>query len=226
MLFSWPLLVAFTTLLVLYCISHSTHALPFDGNLISENSNSLSNSLKSHNMDLLIDPIHQAEYEDEELESKIVARSIFDMVLRTPPPPTSSYTRSTDPVAVVDQEFLLDTLRELTKEGVLLGPGANRPRRAGGNNNRRKPKTPTSVTTAQNTQEPITTITTELPLETTSNPESKKRHNLEDLLPSRNGHVEDFGILQYVQQVVLFKSKLVEVKLLAAMESPKVTVFP
>ncbi|CAL8141457.1 unnamed protein product [Orchesella dallaii] len=193
MMFQYPILVAFTTFLILCFIPYPTHALPFVESLtISGDRDSLSNSHRSHNVDLLIDPIHQAEYGDEELESKkVVAKSVFDMVLRTPPPPTSSYTRcppgtqspfeggpcitkSTDPVAFVDQSFLLDTLRGLTKDGVLLGGGSTRTRRPGGNNRRRPlgrpkiPLTPASITTATTTtQQPITTTITEIPPETT-----------------------------------------------------------
>ncbi|CAL8135821.1 unnamed protein product [Orchesella dallaii] len=158
MLFSYPLLallVVFNTFLTLTFIPFPTHALPFDETLIPiSNSDSLDNSHSfSHNKDFIIDPIQQAEYGDEELESKkVVPKSIFDMVLRTPTPPTSSkcppgtqnafeggkcIKKRTEPVAYVDHSFLLDTLRGLTKDGVLLGGGATRTRRPGGNNRRR-----------------------------------------------------------------------------------------
>lgn len=158
-----------STLLLVTCIPPS-HSLPF-GSLSSD-----SGSHRSQ-VDLLIDPIHQAEYGDyDPLENTRVVKSVFDMVLRTPPPPTSSSSRcppgtqspfdggpcikkSTDPVALVDQSFLLDTLRGLAKKGDLLG-GPQKPRRPGssGNNRRRPSGRPGSRTTSTTTSPPSTTM--------------------------------------------------------------------
>lgn len=159
-----------SSLMFFQCLS-PVYSLPFE----SRGSHSVvgggSGGSQRSQLDLLLDPVHQAEFgDDEPLESKrVVAKSVFDMVLRTPAPPTTSTSRcppgtqspfeggpcikkSTDPVALVDQSFLLDTLRGLHKDGALFStPGGprtkkRRPGRPGGSRTTTTP-TPTTTTT-------------------------------------------------------------------------------
>ncbi len=172
------LFILASALLFFLCIT-PIHSLPFDGRRSLSSSGIGGGGSSSHrsHMDLLIDPIHQAEYgDDDPFENKRIVKSVFDMVLRTPPPPTTSSSRcppgtqspfeggpcikkSTDPVAFVDQSFLLDTLRGLAQEGALMR-GSQKQRRPG--NNRRRPSgRPGSRTTSTTTAAPSTTVSSE-----------------------------------------------------------------
>lgn len=172
------LFILASALLIFLCITPS-HSLPFDGRRSLSSSGIGGGGSSSHrsHMDLLIDPIHQAEYgDDDPFENKRIVKSVFDMVLRTPPPPTTSSSRcppgtqspfeggpcikkSTEPVAFVDQSFLLDTLRGLAQEGALMR-GPQKTRRPG--SNRRRPSgRPGSRTTSTTTTAPSTTVSSE-----------------------------------------------------------------
>lgn len=157
--------------LVLFsCVSLSS-SLPLDGRHLASHSQGASSSHRSH-VDLLIDPLHQAEFGEDDFENTRVVKSVFDMPLRTPPPPTRCppgtqspfeggpcIKKSTDPVALVDQNFLLDTLRGLHQEGSLFGrPGHKTKGRPGSSSGSRRRNTARPATrTTTTTPEPETT---------------------------------------------------------------------